>query len=307
MGILYERGLHPERSSDVAAGAAGGLWFAFNDADSGEIVAEVRDRGVRALEVQHRDIGFLADLPDLEFLVFNNPEPDAGVINSLSRLRSLGFSFGWKGRLDFTRLPGLEWLYIATADPDRGLETLLAGHATLRQLAIGRYPASDLGAVANLPALERLEIFNSRRFTSLAGANAVAGSLRQLVLALLPKLASLDGIADLRNLEYLAIESCSRVSDLAPLHDLPRLRFLNLMQPKGVASLRPLAGHPSLEYVSFGKVADGDLTPLRELPRLRRINPGGYRYNIDPTEFPLLDGLPDDDPLRVEYRSMAVG
>jgi hypothetical protein len=307
MGILYERGLHPERSSDVAAAAAGGLWFAFNDADPREIVAEVRDRGIRALEVQHRDVSFLADLPGLEFLVFNTAEPDASVINSLHGLRSLGFSFGWKGWLDFEQLPDLEWLYIATADPDRGLETLLAGHVTLRQLAIGHYPASDLGAIANLPALERLEIFNSRRFASLAWANAVAGSLRQLVLALLPKLASLDGIAALRNLEYLAIESCSRVTDLAPLRDLPRLRFLNLMQPKGVASLRPLAGHPTLEYVSFGKVADGDLTPLRELPRLRRINPGGYRYNLDPTEFPQLDDLPGDDPLRVAYRSMAVG
>src|SRR5215207_6203528 len=201
MGILYERGLHPERSGDVAAAAAGGLWFAFNDADPREIVAEVRDRGIRALEVQHRDIGFLAELPDLEFLVLNTAEPDAGVINSLPRLRSLGFSYGWKGTLDFGQLPNLEWLYIADADPDRGLETLLAGHPVLRQLAIGRYPAADLGAVANLPALERLEIFNSRRFTSLAGADAVAASLRQLVLALLPKLASLDGIAGVRNLE----------------------------------------------------------------------------------------------------------
>jgi hypothetical protein len=307
MSVLYERGLHPERSRDVAVREIGGLWFALNNADPREIVAEVRGRGIRALEVQHRDIDFLVNLPDLEFLVLNTAEPDAAVINTLHRLRSLAFSFGWKGRLDFAQLPRLEWLYIATADPNRGIETLLAGHSSLRQLALGRYLSADLSAVANLPALERLEVFNSRRFTSLAGANAVAGTLRQLVLALLPKLDSLDGIAGLRNLEYVAIESCSRVTDLAPLRDLPRLRFLNLMQPKGVASLRPLAGHPALEYVSFGKVADGDLTPLRELPQLRRINPGGYRYNMDPAEFPLLDALVNDDPLRVEYRSMAVG
>jgi hypothetical protein len=74
-----------------------------------------------------------------------------------------------------------------------------------------------------------------------------------------------------------------------------------------VASLRPLAGHPSLEYVSFGRLADGDLTPLREMPRLERINTGSGRYNLDPREFPLLDDLSDDDPERVEYRSMAVG
>jgi hypothetical protein len=307
LGILHERGLHPERSSDIAKRAAGGLWFAFNDANPSEIVAEARDRGIRALEVQHRDISFLADLPDLEFLTLNTAEPDAGVINNLHRLRGLAFSYGWKGRLDFAQLPTLEWLYIATADPDRGLETLLAGHTTIRQLAVGHYPAADLNALANLPALERVEIVNSRRFTSLAGADVVGASVRQLVLALLPRLDSLDEIAGLRHLEYLAIESCSRVTDLAPLQGLPRLRFLNLMQPKGIPSLRHLVGHPSLEYVSFGKVTDGDLTPLRELPRLRLINPGGYRYNIDPAEFPWLDSLPDDDPLRVEYRSMAVG
>jgi Leucine-rich repeat (LRR) protein len=307
MSVLLERGLHPERSSDVAMRTAGGLWFALNRTDPREIVAEARDRGIRALEVQHRDIGFLAELPDLEHLVLNTAEPDAEVINGLHRLRSLAFSFGWKGRLDFANLPALEWLYLTEADPDRGLETLLAGHTTIRQLAIGRYPATDLGALANLPSLERLDLFNARRFTSLAGADRVARSLRQLGLARLPRLPSLDGIAALPNLEYVAVESCSLITDLAPLRDLPRLRFLNLMQPKGVASLRPLAGHPSLEYVSFGRLADGDLTPLREMPRLERINTGSGRYNLDPREFPLLDDLSDDDPERVEYRSMAVG
>lgn len=287
--------------------AVGGLWFALNKADPQEIVTEVRDRGIRALEVQHRDIGFLAELPDLEFLVLNTPEPDAGVINGLRRLRSLAFSFGWKGRLDFANLPRLEWLYIGEADPDRGLDTLLAGHATLRQLAIGRYPAVDLAPLGNLPALERLEVFNSRRFTSLAGAAGVGRSVRQLSLAMLPGLASLVWIADMPGLEYVAIESCNRITDLTPLRDLPRLRFLNLMQPKGVASLRPLAGHPSLEYVSFGKVADGDLTPLRELPRLERINTGSFHYNLDPASFPRLDDLPGDHPKRVGYRAMAVG
>lgn len=305
--VLYERGLHPERSSDRTMRAAGGLWFALNRTDPAEIVAEVRARGIRALEVQHREIGFLAELPDLEYLVLNTAEPDAGVINALHRLRGLAFSYGWKGRLDFTHLPVLEWLQLTGADPGRGIETLLAGHPVLRQLAIGKARASDLSAFVALPALERLEISNSRRLTSLAGADRVATSLRQLVLAMLPGLASLDGISGISGLEYVAIESCVKVTDLAPLRDLPRLRVLNLMQPKGVASLRPLAGHPTLQYVSFGRVADGDLTPLRELPRLERINPGGYRYNLDPGTFPLLDDLADDDPKRVEYRSMAVG
>lgn len=307
MGILHERGLHPERSVDVAMRGVGGLWFALNDADPRAIVAEVRARGIRALEVQHRDIGFLADLPDLEFLVLNTPEPDAGVINGLRRLRRLAFSFGWKGGLDFANLPGLEWLYIGEADPERGLDTLLAGHPTLRQLAVGRFPAVDLRALGNLTALERLEIFNARRFTSLAGADAIRSPVRQLSLAMLPGLASLVGIEGLRDLEYLGIESCNRIADLTPLRDLPHLRFLNLMQPKGVASLRPLAGHPSLEYVSFGKVADEDLTPLRELPRLERINTGSSRYNLDPAAFPQLDDLAGNDPKRVEYRAMAVG
>lgn len=307
MTILLERGLHPERSSDVAAREAGGLWVAPGDADPRAIVAEVRSRGIRALEVQHRDIAFLVDLPDLEFLVLNSAEPDASVINDLHQLRSLAFSFGWQGRLDFANLRRLEWLYVAEADPDRGLDTLLAGHMRLRQLAIGRYQNADLRALADLPALERLEIFNSRRLERLGGAEGIAGSLRQLGLALLSRLGSLDGIADMRNLEYVAIESCNRITDLAPLRDLPVLRFLNVMQPKGVASLRPLAGHPRLEYVSFGRLGDGDLTPLRQMPRLERINTGRYRYNLDPGEFPRLDELADDDPRRVEYRSMAVG
>jgi hypothetical protein len=307
MSVLHERGLHAERSRDVAIRSAGGLWFALGSTEPADIVAEVRQRGIQGLEVQRRDISFLAELPDLEFLVLNTAEPDAVPINGLHRLRALAFNGGWKGRLDFANLPDLEWLFVAEVDLDRGIESLLTGHARVRDLSLGHYPAADLSAVANLPALERLEVVNSRRFTGMAGGPAVSPSLRQLVLARLPRLASLDGISALPNLEYVEIDSCSQVTDLGPLLGLTRLRFLTLRQPKGIPSLAPLAGHPSLEFVSFDKIGDGDLGPLLTMPRLRAISPGRYRYSFDPASLPLLDELPDDDPFRVELRMMAVG
>jgi hypothetical protein len=98
--------------------AAGGLWLVEYWADREAVVAEVRERGVRALDV-FGDVSFLAELPEVEFLVARDP-PDVEPIHSLSKLRLLSFPGTWDGRLDGTAWPVLERFGVTEIPKDGG-------------------------------------------------------------------------------------------------------------------------------------------------------------------------------------------
>jgi hypothetical protein len=295
-GILQERRLQPLQSSHRAMREAGGLWAALGRPDPAAIVAEVRRRGIRALEVQHADIGFLAELPELEFLYVASDPPDATPVMRLPNLRFLSFTGTWGGRLDFGALPRLEW-FSAVECPrgGGGLDSLFAGHDQVLDLGIGRYPWADLTAPGAL-RLRRLAIWDSRAITGLDGLAALAPTLRGLDLDGLPNLPSLAGLEVLADLEVLRLGRLRHVTELSVVRELPSLRALHVFELKDVASLAPLAGHPALECLTFGRIRDLDLAPLESLSRLRLVHTGRYRWNRDLDVFPNRLGMETDDP-----------
>lgn len=307
MSVLRSASLQLDRSQDRAVEAAGGLFVAPRAASPPEIVAECQARGVRALRVEHSDIDWLVNLPDLEFVTFLHDVPDVTVVATLSGLRGLTFSGTWHGHLDFGGLRSLEWFYAAEVPRDGGLETLLHGHPSIHHVHLGRYPWPDLAPLAGVPHLARLSIVDSRHVRSLTGANALAPGLRGLELSLLPGLASLDGIEALSGLEVLEIHRCRQVTDLTPAAKLPNLRILSVFEAPSIDSLKPLAGHPHLEWVSFGRLPDGDLDPLATLPNLKVVHTGKYRFNRPLEDFPLLGSFAWDDPLLARLRSLRRG
>lgn len=307
MTVLAERELHPLQSSRRAMRDAGGLWVASGAADPAAIVAEVKQRGIRALEVHQRDLSYLAELPDLEFLAVRSDPVDVTAIGAMSRLRFLSFSGTWGGRLDFGAFPRLEWFNVVECPRDGGgLETLLRGHDRLYELALGRYPWSDLVPLGNLD-IRRLLIWDTRSLTSLRGGEALAATLRALDLAVCPRLASLDGIDALVDLEVLILDRVRSVTTLDWVARLPRLKYLDVQELKDVQSLGPLAGHPALEFVAFGRVRDLNLDPLAEIPNLKVFNTGTYRWNRDLHQFPYLHDVGPSSPLALRYQAMRVG
>ena len=236
MSVLQERWLHPSQTSHQAMREAGGLWVAMGRPDPDELVAEARQRGVRALEVQQNDLAVLAELPELEFLYVASDPTDVSPLSRLPNLRLLAFTGTWDDELDFSAFPHLEW-FDAVECPrgGGGLSSLFVGHERLHTLGIGRYPWPDLAPLGAL-RLRRLVIWNSRKLSALDGADALAGSLRDLSLSSLPNLTSLAGLGLLPGLEVLSLESLRHVTTLTGSPMEPRLPRVPVSLPSRVRS-----------------------------------------------------------------------
>lgn len=284
----------------------GGLWWADAHADPAQIVREAQAAGVRALEIQSSNVGLVRELPDLEFLHAIDVE-DPPPIHELKHLRGLHISGTWDGRIDFGRLPRLESFGVVECPRDEGgLETLYAGHPTLRELAISRYRHADLAPLGRLP-LTRLSLGYARKLTSLNGIGALAPTLRRFDLYACPNLPTLEGIQDLAELDSLALGRLREVTTLEFAQGLARLRKLDVMDLERVESLAPLAGHPALAHLAFGHIRDLDLDPLTRIPRLKLILTGRYKWNRDPHSIPgvrYLTDVADGDPDRVEWYAL---
>ena len=283
--------------------AAGGLWLVEHSADREAVVAEARERGVRALTVDG-DLSFVADLPDVEFLVARDP-PDVTPALGLSKLRLLRFPGTWGGRLDAAAWPALEWFSATEIPKDGGGVETVFDHPALRELGLTRPRVADLEPIT-APRLESLSIGQSRTVASLTGIEAHAEWLLDLSLWALPALESLRGLESLGQLEVLHLDGLRQITALDDVAKLPRLRFLDIFELKNLESLQPLAGHPTLEFVGFAKTADLDLEPLFTIPNLKLVNTGMYRWNRDVHELPYLHDVPPDDPRRLEWNRLAV-
>ena len=283
--------------------AAGGLWWAPAFADPDEVISEAHTLGVKALEIQSPDISLLEELPQLEYLTVTDVH-DPGPIHRLENLRGLHVSGTWHGRIDFQRLPRLEWFSVVECPPDEGgLDSLYVGHASIRHLAVQRYRHADLTQLRDLK-LETLYIGYSRTLTSLDGVEAIGSTLWGLGLYGCSNLATLDGISALPGLVSLELGSLRRITELDFARELPRLRHLDAFDLANVESLGPLADHDALEFVSFGRVRDLDLEPLTRLPRLKLFLTGHYRWNRDIHSLPYAHDLPEDHPAVAEWRSL---
>jgi hypothetical protein len=296
---LIRRDLPLAWSGHRAMAEAGGLWAIPHWLSRwellrrrAELLAEARERGVRALEDDTVDEALVEALPDLEFLRVAGIA-EGRLIERLTGLRLLGLS-AWNGPLDLGRLARLEWL--AVGEPEPGdLDSLLPGHPTLRHLRLGRYADVDLAGLERL-RLAHLWLGNSRRLASLQGIAALAPTLTGLELWRLPALRSLDGIDALTNLESLVLSSLRSVTTLEWVASLPNLRLLDVLELKSIESLAPLAGHGSLEYLAIPRTRDLDLEPLRSLPKLRVVLAAPGRWRGDGEDLRQLSSRPRDDP-----------
>ena len=212
--------------------------MAFGQPNPDDLVAEIRERRVRSLVTFQRDLSFLRQVPQLEFLVVSSDPKDVGPIHALSNLRNLHVTGTWGGRLDFRAFPGLESFEVVECPRDGGgLDTLFAGHPVLESVGIGRYRHDDLTPLGGL-RLGWLAL--SGRLTSLAGAGALAPTLERLSLDAAPNLASLDGIELLSHLEIVKIDGLRHITTVTPfalverpllaeeVHDLEHLPALLL-------------------------------------------------------------------------------
>jgi hypothetical protein len=119
--------------------------------------------------------------------------------------------------------------------------------------------------------------FYEMRVADLA-AIAQLGDVQALAISWNTKVVSLDPLAALPNVSILSFDDTPKVRDLAPIARLTRLRALQfsggIWNKNTADSLEPLAALDELEELSLLnlRVLDGGLRPLGRLPSLRRLD-----------------------------------
>ena len=302
MTALVRQEQHPDTELWRAIEAAGGLWVPNGYPEPEEVLAEARQRGVRALLTRGGDLQLLHGLPELRFLEAHDPV-DVTPAQGLARLRSLGVT-AWGGRLDGSAWPELEWFSAAETPRDGGGVETLYDHPRVRSISVAGMRSADLGELA-APRLESLSLSQGPTLRSLAGIERSADVLRRLELARLPNLTSFSGLTSLRRLEVLRLEGLRHVTTLDEVAALPQLQLLDISELRSVESLAPLAGHPTLRFVAFGRTVDRDLRPLRDVPHLELVHHGhASAWHGDAGGAAQLNEVPADDPRKLEWRRL---
>jgi hypothetical protein len=199
-------------------------------------LTRLRSLGLGSTTVARLDLSPLAELGGLESLGlpprFRNPQ----VLGELSRLRTISTS---------ASQPVLD---------------ALAGHQALERLDLAFGAATDLGALATLPALRDVEIWQIKRVDAPAlRPLAQVDRLRSLSLGAARNVVRLDFLPPA--LRYLMLEKVPSLDTLAPLAKL-ELRALGLFESRPAdRSLQPLPD-------GLRDVIIGDVYPKPEVEAL---------------------------------------
>jgi hypothetical protein len=297
-------GLPPSMLEAIAD--VGGLWAAGDYyASAGTIVESARAHGVRALQLDARDLTLLDQLPQLEFLhLRSDGRADITPVRALGHLRGLVIDHdaGLRGTIDLSAHPHLLWLKLKLSGKGgaANVPKVLAGHPGILDLRIGEAPMTDLTDLARaFPNLRCLRIFGANRMRAVGEIGPWAASLERLSTVWAP-LRTLDELERLHRLSFLGV-TFGRMRDLEPLVGMTGMRYLSLLGT--VPSLRPLVGHPGIRMARLSMPADEDLGPLATWPALVALI--GQRWIAPGPGVPFLETHTQDHPLVAEWRAAA--
>jgi hypothetical protein len=193
-------------------------------------------------------------------------------LDCLVNLKTMSIS-GDLSEVDFTKLTRLRSLTVNEECKDgnwhlcKSLDHLLINVPTLnlrklkalknlRSLSCGR-GLKSLDGIADLPALKELRIGPSH-LLSLQSLGHLP-NLRLLLVNLLPKLESLNGIEGLPTLEELDVTQCGGLRDVSAISALTKLKMLTLQFCPQIKSLNGIKTPATcnVDFLPNGRVADG--------------------------------------------------
>lgn len=226
-----------------------------------------------------KDLDFLAqacpDVQDLTVLIGQTQNAEA--IDRLENLRSLSFQGGSvrKG----PSLSGLTKLSDAHLRWWDGCQSVFS-NPSLVSLGLFDSKWEALPSFSNLVQLQGFSLSNCRGMNDLSALSS-APSLRQLSLAMLPKVTRLDVVQRLQELVVLWISSLRQVEDFSPLGSLAKLRILMMQSLGGVKGMSAVGQCRDLVFLDFvgSHPEDLNLDFLDSLEKLRGLyfeNKRGY-------------------------------
>lgn len=211
------------------------------------------------------DYAPLYKLPDLKWLRFNSPPYHSD--NS-------------QARIDFSRLPNLDTLYLNSPDISDGLNALVK----LKSLNVSEYNG-DLSNLIFSKALEELDIINCK-IKTLDGLS-FAESLSALNLSYNRRLSDISELARVsKTLKVLSINACPKISNFSVLSELVELEHLELLGSNKIPDLSFLSKMKKLKTFTFSfDVLNGNLSYCLQLPYASCLR-GRKHYNLKDSDLP---------------------
>jgi len=230
-------------------------------------------------------VGQLRELPALRWLAIGSIGIDAETLGALTQLETL--------RL----VQPQYWIPLDELELPPGLRALDIRHSDI----------ATLDGLAQVPALQRLDLVDNKQLSDVA---ALAGlpALEWLSIVDCTRVADLSAIAGLTGLRCLYLRGLDRLEHLPPLDRLTALRDLGL-GGRELHDLGPLSALSALEGLAvYGLPRVGDLAPLGALASLRRLglnglplvadaSPLGNLARLEALDLSHLDRLADLAPL----------
>lgn len=218
-------------------------------------------------------------IPNLDFLPQAFPDvkdltisvgkvQNAEAIDRLVNLKSLSFSgLVKKG----PELSGLTNLVDAHLRWWEGCESVFS-NPSLVTLGLYESKWTELPSFSRLGKLEGFSLSNCRNMADLSTLSSAPG-LKQLSLAVLPKVNRLDFLSDLRKLKQLWIHSLKHVEDFSSISNLRNLRILLMQELGAVEGMSAIGNCRELIFFDFvgSYPRDLDLAFLDKLEKLRGL------------------------------------
>ena len=236
-----------------------------------EYVDFINHYGIEKAEIIADDISFLRKCPTLKHLNIIPVTDETGSFDfsplyELDEVRSIFCrtdqvrSGRKKVKVDYSRIPGLEYLSISSP-----VDTEYSGIPTLKTLCISGSPATDVRDFCTSPELDTLEV----RFSRINSLDGIwyAPRMQCLYLERNRSLSDINALSQVSStLRALRIQNCPKITDFSVLEQLENLEYLFLEGSNVLPSLDFIRKMPKLKtlIVDF-RIEDGDLTPCLDL------------------------------------------
>lgn len=194
------------------------------------------------------DIHFLNKLSDvLEGLHLPETKFDNQVVNTLHKLKFLGFADNKKDVIDLINFPKLESLACDYSSRLKGLETCknlqnlaLTGYKSknknlneiplfleLREFFLFKTDVTNLHGIERFCNLKKLEIFSASKLETIAELQALSNSLDEIIIEQCKKINDYEILGKVKSLKKIILSESGEIKSLYFLKELPRLEFIS--------------------------------------------------------------------------------
>lgn len=268
----------------ILIGTDGSRIFMIDSDRISECIEYIKEHDLRFIGInsymgyKKSDINFLSDIADfVEGITIPDDKFDISVLNSLHKLKILGFADNKKTKIDLSNFPNLATLACEYSPRLLSLEVC----EQLRSLTLTGYrvTSKSLIAIPLLSSLEEFDLFVTN-IATLEGIERFT-NLRKLTLFRASQLQQIDSLRALKGtITSIEFDQCKKILSYDALGELENLRRLILFNCHPIESLAFTRRLEKLEFFTFvgTNVLDGNLYPASDIKHVGFDNKRHYSH-----------------------------